>query len=372
MQFIYTQNWSQKKTKMTTKAIYAGSFDPLTNGHVDVIFRASKLFDQVVVAVGINPDKKYSLPIEHRLKIIQDACLYISNVTVVIMGNNLLVHFAKSINATHIIRGIRSHKDFDDESLMQRINKDIDMSVETVFFIPNKQYIDISSSLVKSLVGPKYWHYVVKNYVPKNVLDYLARKELEKICSKYPMLQRHMAFNIPVETILKNYRESHRFYHNELHILDTLNDLERVSDFCIDEHSIYLALLFHDIKSSEKESIEEFIKLVDNSHSRVCDFIEATDHKRLDFETFDNDEKIIHDIDLMILASSASIYNQYSENVFKEYNVKYGIERNEFNAKRKEFLESLLKRGKIFLHDQFYEFEDQARNNIIGEISSFI
>ena len=101
-----------------TKAIYAGSFDPLTNGHLDIINRATKLFDEVIVAVGINPDKKYSFSDFERVDMIKSVCAENQKVKVNSMGNDLLVHYANKVGATHIIRGIRSHKDFDDESLM--------------------------------------------------------------------------------------------------------------------------------------------------------------------------------------------------------------------------------------------------------------
>jgi len=346
---------------MSTKGIYAGSFDPLTNGHLDIIRRAAKLFDSVVIAVGINPTKKYSFSTAERISIIRESCADMPTVEVTSMGNDLLVHYAKSVNATHIVRGIRSHKDFDDESLMQRINKEIDSSVETVFFVPNKEFIDVSSSLVKALVGPKYWHYVVEKYVPKTVFNYLAKKELERYCAE------HIGLNVALDNILRFYREEYRFYHNELHILDTFNELERVSDLCHQKRAIMAALLFHDIMDSEKESAELFNKMTGGQMSMVKKLIMATDHSRADVEEFSTDEKLIHDVDLMILASDPDVYDKYAENVFREYNAKLGINRDEFNGKRKEFLKKMLEKDKLFLHDAFAEYEQKARSNMKRE-----
>jgi len=374
-----------------TVGIYAGSFDPVTNGHLDIIRRASNLFDKVIIAVGINANKKYTFSTEDRIKMIKDLVglnpksgsldhlIYrpVSNASVISMDNDLLVHFAKSVNATHIVRGIRSHKDFDDESLMQRINKDIDPSVETVFFIPNKEFIDVSSSLVKALVGPKYWHYIIVKYVPGNVLEQLAKKEFKKICTELGLNESG------TEQVWKKYVVHPRYYHNPLHILDVFSDLNTYSGLFLDDlNAAKYALLFHDVEDTEAKSFEFFnaanyITFINKAMTygekafinKVKSLIMATDHSRTDFDTFSNSEKLVHDLDLMILASDQIIYDQYAADVEKEYTSKGKISKKEYYEGREKVLQMFLKReeGSLFLHEAFKELEEKARNNMTKE-----
>jgi predicted metal-dependent HD superfamily phosphohydrolase len=282
------------------------------------------------------------------------------------MGNDLLVHYANKVGATHIIRGIRSHKDFDDESLMQRINKDIDDSVETMFFIPNKQYVDVSSSLVKALIGPKYWHYVVKKYVPEQVFNALVKKEFIKECKKVGLED-----NL-IQIVYEKYSEKHRKYHNVTHILDVLFDAEIYAPF---QNIVKVALLYHDIDDSELNSCAIY-DLYHKNHEKyrleaIRQLIMATDHSREDVDDFYENEKITHDIDLMILSSNKEVYDQYAENVFQEYASKLNITREEFNPKRKEFLQKMLYKPRLYLHEKFMEHEYRAKANISREWSKY-
>lgn len=365
-----------------TVGIYAGSFDPVTNGHLDIINRACNLFDKVVIAIGINPSKKYTFSPEDRVEMIKT--LYWKQIrshsmTVSYMHNDFLVHYAKSVGATHIIRGIRSHKDFDDESLMQRINKEIDPSVETVFFVPNKEFIDVSSSLVKALTGPKYWHFVVRNYVPINVLYRLAHMEFHKACRKMNLNEAS------TEKIWGKYGVYPRQYHNPLHILDVLSDMNVYENlFCDDIMAASYAILLHDVEDTEKESVEFFKSnsFVDQAfptfqppwvrkefEEKVEGLIMATDHSRTDFDVFSNDQELVHDFDLMILASNSEVYKSYSKSVQQESMAKYEISEEEYREKRIEFLEKLMDRNNLFLHREFNSLNEKAKSNMEEEIN---
>lgn len=155
------------------KAVYAGSFDPLTNGHFWMIEQGAKLFDELIVAIGDNPDKKYTFNTAERLEMLRDAVKDFKNIKVESFCNKLLVNYAKEVGAEYILRGARNTGDFNFEQGMSNINRDIDPKIATVILMPPREMCEISSSLVKGLIGPKGWEKVVSKYVPKAVLKRL-------------------------------------------------------------------------------------------------------------------------------------------------------------------------------------------------------
>lgn len=158
------------------KAVYAGSFDPITNGHIWMIKQGTKLFDKLVVAIGVNPEKGYTFTVEERLKMIKNAIKDHQNVTVDCFENQFLVNYAASINAQYILRGIRSQADYEYERGMRQVNGDFRSGVSTVFLMPPREYAEVSSSLVKGLIGPLGWQDIVKTYVPKSVFQSIVEK----------------------------------------------------------------------------------------------------------------------------------------------------------------------------------------------------
>ena len=136
--------------KKERAAIYAGSFDPATLGHLDVIERASKLFDKVIVAVGVNPAKKTLFSPEERVEIISSLIGGFPNVSVDVFSG-LLVEFAKSKKACAIIRGLRAMTDFDYEFQIGLANMDMCPQIETIFLLTSPRNIFISSSLAKEI-----------------------------------------------------------------------------------------------------------------------------------------------------------------------------------------------------------------------------
>lgn len=160
---------------MKTVGIYAGSFDPPTNGHAWMINQARSVVDQLIVAIGQNPKKtpKYSLQARH--KCLMHMTMTMDQVTVLHFDNQYLVNFAKEVRATHIIRGIRDQHDFVYEQKMRQFNSDINPNIQTIFLIPPQELILVSSSFVKDLVGPEGWQEIVKQYVPRVVLEEMIR-----------------------------------------------------------------------------------------------------------------------------------------------------------------------------------------------------
>ena len=154
-------------------AIYPGSFDPVTNGHIDLINRSSKLFSRVIVAVSNQSvNKKYLFNSNERVKLISENINHLDNVQVAPF-DNLLIDYANQCNANIIIRGLRAISDFEYEFQMSLMNKKLDNNIDTVFLMPDEKYTYISSSLVKeiSLLGGN-----IKDYVPDSVLKALDKK----------------------------------------------------------------------------------------------------------------------------------------------------------------------------------------------------
>ena len=135
---------------MKNTAIYPGSFDPITNGHVDLIRRASKLFDEVIVAITQNTNKTGFLSIEERILAANNAVNSLNNI-IVLSFDSLLVDFAKKYNAQIIIRGLRAVSDFEYEFQLSGMNKRLNSQIETLFMTPSEKFANISSSLVREI-----------------------------------------------------------------------------------------------------------------------------------------------------------------------------------------------------------------------------
>ena len=133
------------------------------------------LFDRLVVAIGVNPEKKYTFPVEDRVAMLTEALTGFSNASIRTFSNDFLINYAQTIGATHILRGIRSESDYEYERTMRNINGDLDPGICTVFLMPPRNIAEVSSSMVKGLVGPKGWQRVVRKYVPAPVYKRLLR-----------------------------------------------------------------------------------------------------------------------------------------------------------------------------------------------------
>ncbi|MGC8538148.1 MAG: pantetheine-phosphate adenylyltransferase [Candidatus Micrarchaeia archaeon] len=156
--------------------VYAGSFDPPTNGHVWMIKEGAKLFDNLIIAIGVNPEKAYSFTVEQRIEMLKGITRGMENVSIKYFENMFLVDYAKRIGAKFILRGIRDSKDYEYEKSIRSVNENIGKSIMTVFLMPPSQLSSVSSSLVKGLVGTSGWERVVKKYVPSIVVGYLKAK----------------------------------------------------------------------------------------------------------------------------------------------------------------------------------------------------
>jgi pantetheine-phosphate adenylyltransferase len=132
--------------------VYPGTFDPITNGHTDLVERAARLYDQVIVAVAVNQDKQLAFPIELRVSLAREVLAHIDNVEVCSF-DNLLVDFVRQKDAQVILRGLRAVSDFEYEFQLASMNRHLAPEIETLFLTPAEQYAYISSSLVREIAS---------------------------------------------------------------------------------------------------------------------------------------------------------------------------------------------------------------------------
>ena len=157
-------------------AVYAGSFDPLTNGHVDLIQRGAKLFDTLHIGVGRNPRKRYLFDADERTQHIRDTFRDLDNVHVEAFGD-LLVDFCYKVGAGVILRGLRAVADFEYEFQMGLANKDLAPDIETLFLLTDTKTVFVSSSIVKEIANGGR---PIDRYVPPNIAEALYRKLREE------------------------------------------------------------------------------------------------------------------------------------------------------------------------------------------------
>jgi pantetheine-phosphate adenylyltransferase len=160
---------------MKALAVYPGTFDPFTNGHVDIVKRSLSLFDKVIVAVAVNSKKSSLFNVEERIELIKRVLVNESNLEITEL-NGLTADFCKVRGAKAIIRGLRAVSDFDYEYAISLLNKKLAPEVETVFFMASGENSFISSSMVKEVAR---YGKSVNEYVPEIVNEALKNKYLE-------------------------------------------------------------------------------------------------------------------------------------------------------------------------------------------------
>ncbi len=153
-------------------SIYPGTFDPITLGHIDIIYRASKIFDEVIVTLALNPSKTPLFSTDERLMMIHDAIDDFENVRVVEF-DGLLVDFAQKNSAKVIIRGLRAISDFEFEFQMALMNRKLANEITTVFLMPNEKYTYLNSTVVKNVTK---FNGNVDSFVTKLVATELTKK----------------------------------------------------------------------------------------------------------------------------------------------------------------------------------------------------
>ena len=362
--------------------VYAGSFDPLTEGHMWLIAEAAKLFDKLVVAIGLNPDKKCTFTLSERKDMITKAVAGIGNIEVASFESMLLINYAKKIGANYIVRGIRSQNDFTFEKGIFHINRDIDSTINTVFLIPPQKLIEVSSSMVKGLVGFEDWEDIVDKYVPSGVLKIIKKKEEEKRSLKCLKARWFSLFgNLGVfnagrinryfNEVISHYSNENRFFHNIWHLKSCFDLFDTIMEQAENIDIIELSIFFHDViyipeaKDSENQSAE-YMKYVlselgfDSEFiAKAYSYILFTKHEEI---PEDNDGKLLMDIDLSIFSSSESEFLEYESNIRKEYQ---SFTAEEYTNGRIKLAEKFLNKENIYSTEYFQKhFEAKARENL--------
>lgn len=156
-------------------AVYPGTFDPVTNGHIDIVKRSLKIFDQVIVAIAANPNKKPLFDFKDRVNMVEEALKDIGNVNVQEF-EGLLVEYSHSKGAIAIIRGLRAISDFEFEFQMALMNRKLDPSIETIYLMPSEEHSYLSSTIIKNVAS---YGGNIRSLVPA-----LVEKNLRRVFNK--------------------------------------------------------------------------------------------------------------------------------------------------------------------------------------------
>ncbi len=361
--------------------LYAGSFDPPTNGHLDMIAKGSHLFDSLIVGVGTNPSKrdKYTFTEDERISMVKACTKTMTNVTIVSLEQEYTVCTANLLGADFLLRGIRNVSDFETEQTLSSINKDWDRDIETVFLMPDARYREISSSIVRGLIGYDGWENKVRLYVPPSVLHQLQRKFWQssgwaKLCQRMGAQGEFWTQGELLSyfmTILNSYWGPDRFYHNMFHILDCLNEFEQARGLAEFPDAVEMAIWLHDLVYSTKKGAENelasaslaFDKCtqlgIGGMSARVAQLILVTNHQTPP-KTID--EELIVDIDLAILGQPWEKFLIYDEGIQNEYS---HVPFKEYAAGRASIMKDFLARPYIYHTSYFRDhYEETARANI--------
>lgn len=157
--------------------IFAGSFDPPTNGHLWMIQRGAEMFDELVVVLAVNPDKRGLFSLEKRQELMASLLAVLpSHVRLATVERGFLVDFAREVGAGFLLRGIRNTQDFEYEKSMARMNARMESDIRTVFLMPPGELEEISSSMVKGFIGVPGWQRWVRSCVPPCVFDAIEQQ----------------------------------------------------------------------------------------------------------------------------------------------------------------------------------------------------
>jgi pantetheine-phosphate adenylyltransferase len=239
--------------------------------------------------------------------------------------------------------------------------------------MPPRDLESVSSSFVKSLMGPVGWHWHIKEFVPAPVYEELLKDFIAQTAAKYIADKRLTKF---LELVFKNYGEKDRYYHNLEHIAHCLQEmiwfLSNV-ETDISANQLCAAILGHDIiygakqdRSDEALSAEAVIKELGITFNQAHKLILSTQHMKEKVE-FSAEEKLMRSIDLAILGQNWKVYSKYAENIRKEYSF---ISDEDYLNGRIKVLEMFLNQDNIFEHASFIHYEEVARKNLSKELEN--
>lgn len=250
-------------------AIYAGSFDPISNGHLWVINQGSKLFDKLFLVLAYNPNKNGYFTVNQRQALMKESTKHLANVEVVLLADDYVAQAAKKMHATYLLRGIRNSTDYEYEKTIERVNNKINPDLQTVYLIPPAELSEISSSMVKSLVGFPGWQLLVGTTVPSVVVSgFLYQMHAQYLKTEWEKLVGTGTVSSKwLDIILTKHSESHRYYHNTSHLVALLKNMSDLPmQNSLTTAALKYSVFFHDIiydpksKNNELDSKNLFIE----------------------------------------------------------------------------------------------------------------
>jgi pantetheine-phosphate adenylyltransferase len=362
-------------------AVYAASLDPITNGHINIIERAARLYDKLIVVVAVDQNKKYTFTADERADMARDAVAHLPNVSVDICSGRYVVKMAADLKAGCIIRGLRNVGDMEMEDTLGEVNRKICPDIETVWMRCFPEFRHVSSSMVKSHIGvDPSWEEQVALSVPIVVAKKLkAMHILGKAKRHWANLMGMLGNPDPIEsqmafdTLVLEYQDGDKHYHNLGHIVAMLDELEMTPSY--KNVAISLAVWFHDVVNNPKSNTNErqsilFMKqivllmgLQNGLVEKASELIRATTHKE---EPKDSMGQIMVDLDLAIFGKSPAEFDRYEAAIRNEY---AWVSDHAFAKERSKILQSFLDRPQIYYTDHFREkYEQAARENLSRSI----
>lgn len=384
------------------RAVYAGSFDPITNGHLWMVEQGAALFDELVVAIGVNPDKRYRFTLDQRLAMLRESTARFPNVRVASFENLFLVHYARQVGAAYILRGVRNEQDYGYERGMRYVNAEFSPDVTTVFLVPPRELVEVSSSFVKGLVGPEGWQAIVARYVPEPVRKQMvegvspATSQTTSEASpengeregngqtavpvaleeRWAALWRRVGAIGDCRATLKDltnlYDRSGRFYHTTAHLGHCLAEFDAVRHLCDRPDAVEAAIFYHDAvyeplaKDNEERSARLAAETL-RAHGvgetfcqAVAELILVTRHGGQTPAT--DDGALLADLDLAILGRPAPEFDAYERAIRREY---AEVPEAAFRSGRAAILRRMLARPHIYFTGAFHQkYEEAARANL--------
>ncbi len=372
-------------------AVYAGSFDPITNGHMDVVLRAAKLYDELIVMVAVNSEKTPTFSTEKRVELAKAVTRHIENIRVVACVDRYVVKVAEELGATVVVRGLRNFADLEKEQGIAAENHGICPRIETVFISCRPEFAHVSSSVVRAHRGADPgWLKEAARSVPAAVA--VALKEdwiLKKAQAHWQKLMLSLGNpekgNAIFADLVARYAEPHRAYHTLEHIVKMLDELEKSGGGTENATDVIMATWFHDAvydptaKDNEEKSVmvaEEAMKHFGSplgslgfcvfNRREVVECIMATKKSVCSLDFFST--RLLVDLDLAILGASEEEFDEYEAGIRKEYE---HVLPRDFAIGRSRILRSFLDRPRIYATEHFCQkHEAAARANLARSIEN--
>ncbi len=390
------------------QAIFAGSFDPLTTGHLWMICEGARLFDVLHVLVAVNPAKRALFTPEERCSIIARsiARLGLGNVRIDSTSSEFIAHVANRKGVDYLLRGLRSTADFDQEDLLRQTNRELFSGPQTVFLIPPKGLSSVSSSFVKALVGPVGWAYAVAEFLPEEGYRSLLEASL---ASRWTRMVGEMAAALGKarpedriasewfkDRVLASHTAPGRRYHDLSHLAHCLSEADALAqnEPALDSTSrcqLECAIFFHDLvyrkgplpvepgEGDEEASaryaatfLQEVLQAPADYRNRVQETILGTRYAVALAAEPDPLTTWMRDIDLSILGRPEKEYARYASAVREEY---ADVPDAAFSKARSEVLSGFLaaaSKGALFTSEWFRgrRYNPQAARNLASEVQA--